>query len=286
MNPSKPHVLQPGRRRFVQILAWLPLVSAAALASTLSPSPSGTAMKTAHDTTRPKALVFDMQGTVFNFYDPMMHELARLPTVAPRLSEWSTFAGRWSAAAHDAIVEIAAGRKPWQPNSAVYEEVLPALLRRYPGGNTLSDDDKTRLLDVWGAMTPWNDTLAGLTSLRKAFVVATLTNASMEGMIGLVKRERLPFDAILTGELVHAFKPDPRVYQLASEYLGFVPGEIMLVSAHKWDLMAAKRSRLLTGFVPRPFENGPGTEVDTLSESYIDVIASDLPQLASLLDRG
>jgi hypothetical protein len=114
-------------------------------------------------------------------------------------------------------------------------------------------------------MTPWNDMLAGLTSLRKAFVVATLTNASMEGMIGLVKRERLPFDAILTGELVHAFKPDPRVYQLASEYLGFVPGEIMLVSAHKWDLRAAKRSGVRTAFVPRPFENGPGTEVDTLA---------------------
>ncbi|WP_260428120.1 haloacid dehalogenase type II [Burkholderia sp. Bp8984] len=284
MNVSEPHVLQPGRRRFVQLLASLPFVSAATLAHTLSPS--GAAMTTAHDTIRPRALVFDMQGTVFNFYDPMMHELARLPAVAPRHQDWSTFAGRWSAAAHDAIVEIAAGRKPWQPNRAVYAEVLPSLLTRYPGGNTLSDEDKTRLLDVWGTMTPWSDTLPGLTSLRKAFVVATLTNASMAGMIDLVKREGLPFDAILTGELVHAFKPDPRVYHLASEYLGFLPGEIMLASAHKWDLMAAKRSGLLTAFVPRAFENGPATEVDTLPEPYIDVIASDLPQLASLLDRG
>ena len=243
-------------------------------------------MTTAHDTIRPKALVFDMQGTVFNFYDPMMHELARLPAVAPRLQDWSSFAGRWVAAAHDAIVEIADGRKPWQPNRAVYAEVLAPLLKRYPGGDTLSDDDRNRLLDVWGKMTPWSDSLAGLTSLRRAFVVATLTNASMAGMIGLVKREKLPFDAILTGELVHAFKPDARVYQLASDYLGFAPGEIMLVSAHKWDLMAAKRSGLLTAFVPRPFENGPLTKVDVLGESYIDVIASDLPQLASLLDRG
>ena len=100
MNVSKPHVLQPGRRRFVQLLVSLPLVPAAALAHGLSPSPSGTAMTTAHDTIRPKALVFDMQGTVFNFYDPMMHELARLPAVAPRLQDWSTFPGRWSAAAH------------------------------------------------------------------------------------------------------------------------------------------------------------------------------------------
>ncbi len=145
MNLSKPHVLQPGRRSFVQLLASLPFVSAAALGHTLSlsPSPSGTAMNPPDHTVRPKALVFDMQGTVFNFYDPMMHELARLPAAAPRLQDWSTFAGRWSAAAHDAIIEIAAGRKPWQPNRAVYAEVLPSLLTRYPGGNTLSDEDKT-----------------------------------------------------------------------------------------------------------------------------------------------
>ncbi|MEM5340202.1 hypothetical protein [Paraburkholderia azotifigens] len=50
--------------------------------------------------------------------------------------------------------------------------------------------------------------------------------------------------------------------------------------------MAAKRSGLLTAFVPRPYENGPATKVQTLPESYIDVIASGLPQLASLLDHG
>jgi 2-haloacid dehalogenase len=47
--------------------------------------------------------------------------------------------------------------------------------------------------------------------------------------------------------------------------------------------MAAKRSGLLTAFIPRPFENSPATEPDTLPESYIDVVAADLPQLASLL---
>lgn len=186
MNLSNPRVLQPGRRRFVQMLASLPLVSAPTFAHGLSPSPSGTA--TAHDTIQPKALVFDMQGTVLNFYDSMLHELARLTAVAPRLQDWSTFAGRWISAAHDAIVEIAAGRRPWQPNRAVYADALPALLTRYPGGNTLSDDDKTRLLDVWAAMTSWSDSQAGLTSLRKAFVVATMTNASLAGMIGVVKR--------------------------------------------------------------------------------------------------
>jgi 2-haloacid dehalogenase len=64
------------------------------------------------------------------------------------------------------------------------------------------------------------------------------------------------------------------------------PGESRGKQTAPWDLMAAKRNGLLTAFVPRPFENGLATEGDTLPESYIDVIASDLPQLASLLHRG
>ncbi|MGF6722088.1 2-haloacid dehalogenase [Paraburkholderia sp. GAS41] len=243
-------------------------------------------MTTAQRPARPKALVFDMQGTVLDFYDPMMRELAQIPAVASHLEDWSTFAGRWSAAAHDAIVEICAGRTAWQPNGAVYANVLSPLLSRYPGGNALSDDDKTRLLGTWGKMQPWNDSVPGLTSLREEFVLATLTNASMAAMVAMVKREKLPFDAILTGELVHAFKPDPRVYQLASDFLGFAPGEILMVSAHKWDLMAAKHSGLRTAFIPRPDENGPATRVDISSEPYIDVTAFDLPHLASILGRG
>jgi 2-haloacid dehalogenase len=275
-----------GRRRFVQLLASLPLICGAALARTIPPEPSGGTISSTQGTIRPKALVFDMQGTVLNFYGPMMHELAQIPSIASHLQQWSTFAGRWSASAHDAIVEIAAGRMPWQPNSDIYATALTPLLPRYPGGETLSDDDKRRLLGVWARMKPWNDSVPGLAALRTDFVIATLTNASTASMVEIVKRNALPFDAVLTGEMVHTFKPNPRVYQLGCDYLGFAPGEIMLVSAHKWDLMAAKHSGLLTAFVPRPYESGPATKVDTSFEPYIDITAADLPHLASLLHRS
>ncbi|CAH2799037.1 MAG: hypothetical protein CPDRYMAC_4848 [uncultured Paraburkholderia sp.] len=276
MTESDPHSPRIARRRFVQLLAALPLVSGYALAQPLSTLSSEVTNMTTQRTIKPKALVFDMQGTVLDFYDPMMDALTQTSSFASHLAEWSTFAVAWSAAAHDAIVEIAAGRKRWQSNGAVYADVLPPLLSRYPGRLALSADDKARLLAVWSNMKPWADSATGLAELKKSFTIATLTNASMAAMITLVKREKLPFDAVLTGELVHAFKPDACVYQLASDYLGFASGEVMLVSAHKWDLRAAKHNGLLTAFVPRLYENGPFTTIDTSPETFINISAPDL----------
>lgn len=232
---------------------------------------------------RIKALAFDMQGTIFNFYDPMMETLARVPAAAADLAQWSAFAGVWSAAAYIAFADIAAGRKAWMPAAAVYANELPRVLARFPGGASVSKADRALLLAVWGNVRPWDDVLPGLTALRESFVLATLTNASMRGTIDLVRRTGLPFDAILSAELAGALKPDPQVYRLGCKHLGCEPEEAMMVSAHKWDLRAAKQCGMQTALVLRPREYGPATTLDASPDDLIDVIAPDLPSLASLL---
>jgi 2-haloacid dehalogenase len=102
----------------------------------------------------------------------------------------------------------------------------------------------------------------------------------MAAVIALAKHAGLPFDAVLTGELVHAYKPSPDVYRAASTYLGFPPGEIMMVAAHKFDLKAAKAAGFKTAYIPRPLEIGPETKVDRSSESFIDVVADNLMDLS------
>jgi 2-haloacid dehalogenase len=47
------------------------------------------------------------------------------------------------------------------------------------------------------------------------------------------------FDAVLSVEEVGAFKPDPRVYQLAVDRLGTPAGAIVFVSSNGWDAHAA-----------------------------------------------
>ena len=232
-----------------------------------------------------KALTFDMQGTVFDFYDPLIRAAQTVGRKHGLPEDWAaTLPGDWSGAAHDIIVEISAGRRPWMSNTEVYREALMPLVVKRGVGDRLSDGDRDELLGGWGKMVPWSDAVAGITQLRRKYTVSTLTNASMSQMTALVKDGKLPFDEVLTGELNHAFKPDPKVYQLAVDYVGFPPNQLMMVSAHKWDLQASKQAGFRTAYVPRPLELGPGHTADRKPESFIDIIADDLVDLARKLE--
>jgi 2-haloacid dehalogenase len=231
-----------------------------------------------------KALTFDMQGTVFDFYDPVVKAAQDIGRKHGLPENWAaTLPGDWSGGAHDIIVEISAGRRPWIPNTEVYREALPPLLAKRGIGDRLSDEDRQALLGEWGKMVPWPDAAAGITQLRRKYTLSTLTNASMAQMTALVKNNRLPFDEILTGELTRAFKPDPRVYQSAVDYVGFRPSQLMMVSAHKWDLQASRQAGFRTAYIPRSMELGPRHAADRKPESFIDIMADDLVGLARKL---
>jgi 2-haloacid dehalogenase len=105
----------------------------------------------------------------------------------------------------------------------------------------------------------------------------------MAMMVEVVKHAGLPFDAILTAELAHVYKPAPAVYQLAIDYLGYRADEIMMVACHKYDLAAARAFGMRTAFVARPLEFGPTGQPDTAPEEWFDVYADDLVALASSL---
>ena len=62
--------------------------------------------------------------------------------------------------------------------------------------------------------------------------------------------------------------------------LGFSPGEIMMVAAHKFDLKAANAAGFKTAYIPRPVELGPETKIDRSPETYIDVVADDMIDLS------
>ena len=94
---------------------------------------------------------------------------------------------------------------------------------------------------------------------------------------------RVPFDAVLTAELAHSYKPAPAVYQLAVDYLGYRPDEILMVACHKYDLKAARVFGMRTAFVARPLEFGPSAKPDTAPETWFDLYADSFVALAQAL---
>ena len=99
----------------------------------------------------------------------------------------------------------------------------------------------------------------------------------------MAKHAGLPWDVILGAEVARAYKPLPEAYLRSAEALGIAPGEAMMVAAHNDDLVAGGALGLMTAFVPRPSEHGPGQTTDLRAEGAYDVVATDFVDLARAL---
>jgi 2-haloacid dehalogenase len=99
----------------------------------------------------------------------------------------------------------------------------------------------------------------------------------------MAKHGGLPWDAILSAELVGKFKSEPEVYQSASRFLGLPMNQIVMTAAHLRDLHAAREQGMRTAFVRRPKEWGPTGQQEGNPDERIDVVAKDFVDLAAQL---
>ena len=124
--------------------------------------------------------------------------------------------------------------------------------------------------------------LPGLTRLRRRFVLAPCSNASIAPMVHIARRNGLPWDTILGAEIAQDYKPSPRVYLASVEALGLAPAECMMVAAHSPDLAGAAKVGLRTAHVGRPGEAGPNTG-EFSPKVPVDVAARSFDELADKL---
>jgi 2-haloacid dehalogenase len=95
-----------------------------------------------------------------------------------------------------------------------------------------------RSFSAWPDVQHLN-TLTTLPFYRRPSLIS-LSNGSLHVLLSLKKYASLPFDAILTSDILGAFKPDPKVYQTACRASGLEPHQTMMVASHIYDLEAAK----------------------------------------------
>lgn len=233
-----------------------------------------------------KALTFDMQGSLLDFYSTIVDAGTKITAGRGIHVDWTDLLDRWRKAYRRELDGVIAGTSPWKSTDAIYRSTLDPLLGAVAWGSAISSQDRDQLSAAWSNLKPWPDTRPGLARLRKQFKLSTLSNGSMASMVNIVKTHELPFDCVLTAELVHSSKPDPRVYALAQKSLGVRADQILMVACHKYDLAAAKAFGFKVAFIPRPLEFGPRGQADVSVETYFDAMASNLVDLANLLAEG
>ncbi len=134
---------------------------------------------------------------------------------------------------------------------------------------------RRKLMDLYRDLDAYSDAADCLQALRKSgFKTAILSNGSPAMLRAAAKSAGLAplLDHVLSVHPLKIFKPDPRVYRLATKTLKVKPSAICFVSSNGWDAWAGARFGMRSVWVNRsgaPPENMPGkisAEVRTLSD--------------------
>ena len=228
----------------------------------------------------PKALLFDVFGTVVDWRSSIANEVLAIPELADIDAE--NFADRWRSKYQPAMQRIRTGERPWTKLDDLHYENLNEVLDEL-GVSDLDKSTKHELNRAWHRLIPWNDSVPGLSKLKRAYIIATLSNGNVALIVNMAKHSGLPWDMVLGAEVVGHYKPQAECYLKSASMLDLAPRECMLVAAHNSDLIAADTCGYQTAFVARSNEYGPSQTTDLAPTSSYTIVASDFLDLASQL---
>ena len=230
-----------------------------------------------------KALTFDVFGTVVDWRSSIIEEGRALGRSKNIEADWVAFADAWRGRYQPSMSRVRDGEMPWTNLDNLHRTSLDALLEEF-GIAGLDEHEIDDLNRAWHRLNPWPDSVAGLSRLKKKYILATLSNGNVALLVNMAKKAGLPWDAILGAEVTKHYKPQPECYLLSAQLLDLAPHECMLVAAHNGDLLAAGALGFRTAFVGRPTEYGPDQQADLQAEHPFDIVSESFTDLADKLD--
>lgn len=236
------------------------------------------------DLTEVQALLFDVFGTVVDWHGSVTRELEALGQKYEIDGNWSDFAKTWRRGYLENTRRIAQGGAGTLNVDAMHREILEDILRTpewQAFGEALDATARADLNLAWHRLHGWPDSTPGLYALKKAVIIATLSNGNVRLLVDMAKHADLPWDTVFSSELFGSFKPDPKVYLGAVKHLSLEPKNCAMVAAHIYDLRAAAGVGMRTIYIPRAGEEIPdageikskaeGGEVDAVVGSFLDL---------------
>ena len=225
-----------------------------------------------------EVLAFDIFGTVVDWHGSIVREMAQLyPSV-----DGNAFARAWRAGYKPAMARVMSGELGWTLIDDLHRLILDGILSRFGLGH-LAEEERRHLNCMWHRLSPWPDSVEGLTRLKRKFTICTLSNGNIGLLTNMAKRAGLPWDCVLSAEVFRAYKPDPATYLGVARVFNLPSRRVMLVAAHHEDLAGARSCGLRTAYVERRLEFGAAHPKDVSPAPGNDLHAANLIELASAL---
>jgi len=225
-----------------------------------------------------KVLAFDVFGTVVDWHTGVAREVDALNLGV----SGAEFALHWRAGYQPAMARVRSGELGWTKIDDLHRLILDELLTKY-GITHLSPTQIAHLNTAWHRLDPWADVLPAFERLKKRFVVCSLSNGNLGLLTHMAKWGHLQWDCILSAEVFHAYKPDPKAYLGVADVFSVAPQEVVLVAAHQDDCDGARQAGLQTAYIERPYEFGAGLLKATPRNANNTFHARDLLDLAEQL---
>jgi 2-haloacid dehalogenase len=240
---------------------------------------------TASSTGQPvRAVLFDVFGTVVDWRPGVAAAVRRFAAEQGLELDPDAFADAWRSRYGPAMHRVSAGERPFVPLDVLHRENLDGVLGDLGLDPARYDpavlDELNR---AWHFLPPWPDSVAGITALKRGYIVGPLSNGNTSLLLDMAKAGGLPWDLILGSDVSRAYKPAREAYLRPAAMLGLDPGQVMLAAAHEADLAAARAAGLAAAFISRPLERGPGIPGAGVAARQWDLSVSSITELAALM---
>lgn len=224
----------------------------------------------------PRVIVFDLIGTLLDLQTMDAH-FERFFGDASVRKEW--FAQTLQLAMASVLTNA------YEDFGVQADTGLEITARRYKV--SMLGEEKNLILGTLRKLRAFNDVAKNLQRLRDAgLTLAVLTNSTTSAAEAQLSFAGLRdhFGEVISADEIHCFKPAPEVYRSAAKRLGVEVGQLLLVSAHDWDVTGALRAECAAGFLARPgqvmnpFGPQPDVRATDLNELTDKILAVELEQ--------
>lgn len=182
----------------------------------------------------PEAVIFDAYGTLLDIDAAMGAHAARLG------ERWPLLSAEWRAKQLEYTwVRSLTGAAHHEDFWLCTRDALDFVLARHGIGDAALSRD---LMQAYRVLPPYAEVPAMLRAVREQGIGTAILSNGTPGMLAdaLAHAGIAPLiDEVLSVEEVGVFKPDPRVYRLATRQYGCPPDRLVFVSANAWDAQAA-----------------------------------------------
>ena len=191
---------------------------------------------------RPKAVLFDAYGTLFDVYSVSMAAEQLFPGHGQSISViWRDKQIEYTRLINSSTTAGGQSNAPfYKPFWDITRDALRYACAKV--GVTLATEAEARLMNQYRALSAFPENKAVLETLKSLGVQTGILSNGDPGMLDVaIKSAGLDglLDHVLSADSVKRFKTDPAVYALGPQALNVPVSDILFVSSNGWDALGA-----------------------------------------------